>query len=162
MLEVPIPEGEPDNTESLFSQLANATVRPINIQQWKRSWMRLNNIDITRVRTSTSKFPSKLEAGLAEAFCADDHGHAGRSHFIVGPTRAGKTELLRRVGDAVCGVGHGQGDEQPIVSIELSTTTLMHALPRSILYLAGIGDRCGTFIHRALPMAGRCYRRVPH
>jgi hypothetical protein len=34
VLEVPIPEGEPDNTESLFSQLANATVRPINIQQW--------------------------------------------------------------------------------------------------------------------------------
>lgn len=34
VLEVPIPEGEPDSTESLFSQLANATVRPINIQQW--------------------------------------------------------------------------------------------------------------------------------
>ena len=34
VLEVAIPEGEPDNTESLFSQLTKATVRPINIQQW--------------------------------------------------------------------------------------------------------------------------------
>ncbi len=34
VLEIAIPDDEPESTDNIFSHLANATVRPINIQQW--------------------------------------------------------------------------------------------------------------------------------
>lgn len=80
----------------------------------------LNNIDITRVTNLNFKIPHRnWKQAFAEAFVLMTTAMPGEVISIVGPTRAGKTELLRQLGDAVCGVGHGQGDEQPIVSIEL-------------------------------------------
>ncbi|WP_189270657.1 AAA family ATPase [Thalassolituus oleivorans] len=80
----------------------------------------LNNIDIARVSNLNFKILHRnWKTAFAELFVLMTTAMPGEVISIVGPTRAGKTELLRQLGDVVCGVGHGQGDEQPIVSIEL-------------------------------------------
>lgn len=80
----------------------------------------LNNIDITRVTNLNFKILHRnWKKAFAEAFVLMTTAMPGEVISIVGPTRAGKTELLSQLGDAVCGVGHGKTEEQPIVSIEL-------------------------------------------
>jgi len=80
----------------------------------------LKNIDVTQVSNLNFKISHRnWKKAFAEAFVFMTTAMPGEVISIVGPTRAGKTELLRELGNVVCGVGHGQGDEQPIVSIEL-------------------------------------------
>ena len=80
----------------------------------------VKNIDMTRVTNLNFKIPHRnWKQAFAEAFVLMTTAMPGEVIAIVGPTRAGKTEMLGQLGNAVCGVGHGQGDEQPIVLIEL-------------------------------------------
>lgn len=82
----------------------------------------LNNIDLNRVTNLDIKILHRnWKQAFAEAFVLMTTAMPGEVISIVGPTRAGKTELLRQLGNAVCGVGHEnrQGEEQPIVAVEL-------------------------------------------
>ena len=80
----------------------------------------LNDIDLTRVTNLNFKIPHRnWKQAFAEAFVLMTTAIPGEVICIVGPTRAGKSELLRQLGDVVCGAAHEQGDEQPIVAIEL-------------------------------------------
>lgn len=80
----------------------------------------LKNIDISRVSNLNFKIPHRnWTEAFAQAFVLMTTAMPGEVISIVGPTRVGKTELLSKLGDTLCGIGHGQGDEQPFVSIEL-------------------------------------------
>lgn len=80
----------------------------------------IENIDTTKVSNLIFKIPHrKWKNAFAEAFVLMTTVMPGEVICIYGPARAGKTALLKELGNVVCGVGHGQGDEQPIVALEL-------------------------------------------
>lgn len=82
----------------------------------------LDNIDASQVANLNIKIPHRnWKQAFAEGFVLMTTVMPGEVISIVGPTRAGKTELLRQLSNAVCGVHHsnGQDEEQPIVAIEL-------------------------------------------
>jgi hypothetical protein len=80
----------------------------------------LKDIDLTKVSNFNFKIPHRnWKKAFAEAFVLMTTAMPGEVISIVGPTRAGKTELLSELGNVVCGAVNGQGDDQPIVAIEL-------------------------------------------
>ena len=80
----------------------------------------LSNIDITQVSNLDFKISHRnWRQAFSEAFVLMTTAMPGEVISIVGPTRAGKTELLLQLGIAVCGADLSGGDEQPIVSVEI-------------------------------------------
>ncbi len=80
----------------------------------------LANINISRVSNLNFKISHRnWQQAFARAFVLMTTTNPGEVISIVGPTRAGKTELLNQLEIAICGASPFEEDEQPFVSIEL-------------------------------------------
>tara|TARA_R110001583_G_scaffold58042_2_gene173319 strand:- start:4730 stop:5821 length:1092 start_codon:yes stop_codon:yes gene_type:complete len=80
----------------------------------------LENIDISKVSNFNFKIPHRnWKQAFARAFVLMTTTNPGEVISIVGPTRAGKTELLNQLEIAICGTSQFTEGEQPFVSIEL-------------------------------------------
>lgn len=80
----------------------------------------LANIDISQVSNLNFKISHRnWKQAFARAFVLMTTTNPGEVISIVGPTRAGKTELLNQLKVAICGESSCKDDDQPFVSIEL-------------------------------------------